>query len=182
MYQKNMVGLGLDKMSSALIAEKFSLAGGFSITHGAHVGSALYPLYFLVMKNKRKNIYLSLATERIISAYALNRARFRFRCIRCQNNCKLNDAGTHYVLNGEKQCITNSAFADVFIVYAKIDGEHFSAFIVEREYPGVSTGPEEKKMGIKSSSTRTLILISAEVPVENLLGEMGRGTLLLLIF
>src|SRR5699024_3630895 len=76
---------------------------------------------------------------------------------------------------GEKQWITNSAFADVFIVYAKVDGEDFSAFIVERDYPGVSTGPEEKKMGIKSSSTRTLVLEDAEVPVENLLGEKGRG-------
>src|SRR5699024_5609354 len=82
---------------------------------------------------------------------------------------------THYVLNGEKQWITNSAFADVFIVYAKVDGEKFSAFIVEAGFPGVSTGPEEKKMGIKSSSTRTLILEDAKVPVENLLGEQGRG-------
>src|SRR5699024_11559404 len=79
------------------------------------------------------------------------------------------------ILNGKKQWITNSGFADVFVVYAKIDGEHFSAFIVERDYPGVSTGAEEKKMGIKSSSTRTLILEDAEVPVENLLGEQGRG-------
>src|SRR5690625_4856113 len=87
----------------------------------------------------------------------------------------LNEAGTYYVLNGEKQWITNAAFADVFIFYAKIDGEHFTAFIVEREYDGVSTGPEEKKMGIKSSSTRTLVLEDVEVPVENLLGEKGRG-------
>ncbi len=87
----------------------------------------------------------------------------------------MNEAGTHYILNGEKQWITNAGFADVFIVYAKIDGEHFSAFIVERDFPGVSVGPEEKKMGIKSSSTRTLILDNAEVPVENLLGEKGRG-------
>ncbi|MFP3489912.1 acyl-CoA dehydrogenase family protein, partial [Staphylococcus sp. SIMBA_130] len=85
-----------------------------------------------------------------------------------KTTARLNEAGTHYILNGEKQWITNSAFADVFVVYAKIDGEHFSAFIVEREYPGVSTGVEEKKMGIKSSSTRTLILEDAEVPIENL--------------
>ncbi len=83
--------------------------------------------------------------------------------------------GTHYILNGEKQWITNSAFADVFIVYAKIDGEHFSAFIVEKDYAGVSTGPEEKKMGIKGSSTRTLILDQVQVPKENLLGEPGKG-------
>src|SRR5699024_8013740 len=92
-----------------------------------------------------------------------------------KTTAKLNDAGTHFILNGEKQWITNSDFADVFVDYAKIDGEHFSAFIVEREFPGVSVGPEEKKMGIKSSSTRTLVLEDAEVPVENLLGEKGRG-------
>lgn len=87
----------------------------------------------------------------------------------------MNEAGTHYILNGEKQWITNSAFADIFIVYAKIDGEHFSAFIVEKDYSGVSTGPEEKKMGIKGSSTRTLILDQVQVPKENLLGEPGKG-------
>ena len=92
-----------------------------------------------------------------------------------KTTAKLNAEGTHYVLNGEKQWITNAGFADVFVVYAKIDGEHFSAFIVEREYPRVSAGAEEKKMGIKVSSTRTLILQDAQVPVENLLGEVGKG-------
>lgn len=82
------------------------------------------------------------------------------------------------MLTGEKQWITNSAFADVFVVYAKVDGEKFSAFIVEKDFPGVSTGPEEKKMGIKGSSTRTLILDQAEVPKENLLGEIGKGHLI----
>src|SRR5699024_6862420 len=91
------------------------------------------------------------------------------------NPAALNEAGTHYELNDEKQWITNSAFADVFVVYAHIDGDQFSAFIVERDYPGVSVDPEEDKMGIKSSSTRTLILEDAEVPVENLLSEKGKG-------
>src|SRR5699024_7579610 len=92
-----------------------------------------------------------------------------------KTTAKLNAAGTHYLLNGEKQWITNSAFADVFIVYAQVDGDKFTAFIVERAFPGVSTGPEENKMGIKASSTRTLILEDAEVPVDNLLGETGKG-------
>lgn len=92
-----------------------------------------------------------------------------------RTTAKLNAEGTHYILNGEKQWITNAGFADIFVVYAKIDGEHFTAFIVEREFPGVSTGAEEKKMGIKSSSTRTLILEDVPVPVENVLGEFGRG-------
>src|SRR5690606_13958206 len=109
------------------------------------------------------------------SAYALTEPGSGSDALGAKANAKLNAAGTHYILNGEKQWITNSAFADIFIVYAKIDGEQFSAFIVERDFPGVSTGPEEKKMGIKSSSTRTLILEDAQVPVENLLGEAGRG-------
>lgn len=168
-------GLGLDKISSSLITEKMSLAGGFSITHGAHVGIGSLPIVFFG-NNEQKEKYLpKLATGELIAAYALTEPGSGSDALGAKTTAKLNDAGTHYVLNGEKQWITNSAFADVFVVYAKIDGEHFSAFIVEREFPGVSTGAEEKKMGIKSSSTRTLILEDAEIPVENLLGEKGRG-------
>ena len=175
MFQRNMVGLALDKVSSALISEKLARAGGFSISHGAHVGIGSLPIVFLEMRSKNKSICQHLATGEILSAYALTEPGSGSDALGAKTTAKLNDAGTHYILNGEKQWITNSAFADVFIVYAKIDGEHFSAFIVEREFPGVSTGPEEKKMGIKSSSTRTLILEDAEVPVENLLGEVGKG-------
>src|SRR5699024_3150753 len=110
-----------------------------------------------------------------LAAYALTEPGSGSDALGASRTAVLNDAGTHYILNGEKQWITNSAFADVFVVYAKINGEDFSEFIVERELQGVSTGPEEKKMGIKSSSTRTLVLQDAEVPVENLLGEQGRG-------
>src|SRR5699024_5321689 len=116
-----------------------------------------------------------IATGELLAAYALTEPSSGSDALGAKTTAVLNEAGTHYVLNGEKQWITNSAFADVFIVYAKIDGEHFSAFIVEREFDGVSVGPEEDKMGIKSSSTRTLILEDAQVPVENLLGEKGRG-------
>lgn len=168
-------GLGLDKISSSLITEKMAPAGGFSITHGAHVGIGSLPIVFFGNKEQKEKYLPKLATGELIAAYALTEPGSGSDALGAKATAKLNEAGTHYILNGEKQWITNSAFADVFVVYAKIDGEHFSAFIVERDYPGVSTGLEEKKMGIKSSSTRTLILEDAEVPVENLLGEKGRG-------
>ena len=168
-------GLALDKVSSALIAEEFAKAGGFSISHGAHVGIGTLPIALFGNEEQKKKYLPALATGELLAAYALTEPGSGSDALGAKTTAKLNEAGTHYILNGEKQWITNSAFADVFIVYAKIDGEHFSAFIVERDYPGVSTGPEEKKMGIKSSSTRTLILDDAQVPVENVLGEIGKG-------
>ena len=168
-------GLGLDKISSALIAEKMSPAGGFSITHGAHVGIGSLPIV-LFGNHEQKTKYLpKLASGELIAAYALTEPGSGSDALGAKTTAKLNEAGTHYVLNGEKQWITNAGFADVFVVYAKIDGDKFTGFIVERTFPGVSVGPEEKKMGIKSSSTRTLILEDAQVPVENVLGEIGRG-------
>src|SRR5690625_220251 len=168
-------GLGLDKISSSLITEKMGRAGGFSISHGAHVGIGSLPIVFFGNEEQKKKYLPKLATGELLAAYALTEPGSGSDALGAKATAVLNEAGTHYVLNGEKQWITNSAFADVFIVYAKIDGEHFSAFIVEKDFPGVSTGPEEKKMGIKSSSTRTLVLEDAEIPVENLLGEKGRG-------
>ncbi|SEQ28553.1 acyl-CoA dehydrogenase family protein [Piscibacillus halophilus] len=168
-------GLELDKITSSLITEKMSLAGGFSITHGAHVGIGSLPIVFFGNEEQKQKYLPALATGEKLAAYALTEPGSGSDALGAKTTAKLNEAGTHYVLNGEKQWITNSAFADVFVVYAKIDGEKFTAFIVERDFPGVSTGAEEKKMGIKSSSTRTLILEDAEVPVENVLGEIGRG-------
>lgn len=168
-------GLGLDKVSSALIAEKMAIAGGFGITHGAHVGIGSLPIVLFGNEEQKQKYLPALATGELIAAYALTEPSSGSDALGAKTVAKLNEAGTHYVLNGEKQWITNAGFADVFVVYAKIDGEQFSAFIVEKAFPGVSVGPEEDKMGIKSSSTRTLILEDAEVPVENLLGEIGRG-------
>lgn len=168
-------GLGLDKISSALIAEKMSVAGGFSITHGAHVGIGSLPIVLFGNEEQKKKYLPKLATGELIAAYALTEPGSGSDALGAKTTAKLSADGTHYVLNGEKQWITNAGFADVFVVYAKVDGDQFSAFIVERTYEGVSVGPEEKKMGIKSSSTRTLILEDAKVPVENLLGEVGRG-------
>ncbi|MFB4166195.1 acyl-CoA dehydrogenase family protein [Alteribacillus sp. JSM 102045] len=168
-------GLSLDKISSSLITEKFSRAGAFSLSHGAHVGIGSLPIVFFGNEEQKKKYLPALATGEKIAAYALTEPSSGSDALGAKTTAVLNEEGTHYILNGEKQWITNSAFADVFIVYAKIDGDHFTAFIVEREFEGVSTGPEEKKMGIKGSSTRTLLLEDVKVPKENLLGEAGRG-------
>lgn len=168
-------GIALDKISSALITEKISRGGGFSLSQGAHVGIGTLPIVLFGNHDQKQRYLPGLASGEKFAAYALTEPGSGSDALGAKTVAKLNAEGTHYVLNGEKQWITNSAFADVFVVYAKIDGEHFSAFIVERDYEGVSTGPEEKKMGIKSSSTRTLILEDVKVPVENLLGEIGKG-------
>ncbi len=168
-------GLALDKISSSLITEKFSRARSFSLSYGAHVGIGSLPIVLFGNEEQKQKYLPDLSSGKRIAAYALTEPGSGSDALGAKTVAKLNDAGTHYILNGEKQWITNSAFADVFVVYAKIDGDKFSAFIVEREFEGVSTGPEEKKMGIKGSSTRTLILEDAYVPKENLLGEAGRG-------
>jgi len=168
-------GFGLDKISSALITEKISRAGSFSLSFGAHVGIGSLPIVLFGNEEQKKKYLPELATGEKIAAYALTEPSSGSDALGAKTTARLNAEGTHYVLNGEKQWITNSGFADVIIVYAKVDGEHFSAFIVERDFPGVSTGPEEKKMGIKGSSTRTVILEDALVPKDNLLGELGKG-------
>ncbi|PTL38894.1 acyl-CoA dehydrogenase family protein [Alkalicoccus saliphilus] len=168
-------GIGLDKISSSLITEKFALAGSFSLTQGAHVGIGSLPIVFFGTEEQKQQYLPALATGEKIAAYALTEPTSGSDALSAKTTAVLSDDGSHYVLNGEKQWITNAGFADVFVVYAKIDGENFSAFIVEREYDGVSVGPEEKKMGIKGSSTRTLILQDAKVPKENLLGQEGKG-------
>jgi alkylation response protein AidB-like acyl-CoA dehydrogenase len=168
-------GLGLDKITSSLITEKMSKAGGFSLSYGAHVGIGSLPIVLFGNDDQKRKYLPELASGEKLAAYALTEPGSGSDALGAKTTAKLNAAGTHYILNGEKQWITNAGFADVFVVYAKVDGEHFTAFIVEREFSGVSTGAEEKKMGIKSSSTRTLILEDVQVPVENLLGEFGKG-------
>lgn len=168
-------GLGADKVTSALITENITRGGSFALSHGAHVGIGSLPIVFFGNEEQKKKYLPPLATGEKIAAYALTEPGSGSDALGAKTTAKLSEDGKYYILNGTKQFITNSAFADIFVVYAKIDGEKFSAFIVEKGYEGVSTGPEEKKMGIKASSTRPLILEDAKVPVENLLGEPGRG-------
>ncbi|GAX88834.1 acyl-CoA dehydrogenase family protein [Effusibacillus lacus] len=168
-------GLGLDKISSSLITENFTRGGSFALSHGAHVGIGSLPIVYFGSKEQKAKYLPKLATGEWLAAYALTEPGSGSDALGAKTTAKLSEDGKHWILNGTKQFITNAGFADVFVVYAKIDGEKFSAFIVERNFPGVSVGPEEKKMGIKASSTRPLILEDAQVPVENLLGEEGRG-------
>nr|MBO2470561.1 acyl-CoA dehydrogenase [Bacillota bacterium] len=165
-------GLGLNKISTTVITEKFARAGSFSLTYGAHVGIGSLPIVFFGTEAQKRKYLPDLAAGKKIAAYALTEPGSGSDALGAKTTATLSADGKYYILNGEKQWITNAGIADVFIVYAKVDGDKFSAFIVEREFPGVSTGPEEKKMGIEGSSTRTLLLQDVRVPVENLLGEV----------
>lgn len=168
-------GLGLNKISTTVITEKFARAGSFSLTYGAHVGIGSLPIVFFGTEAQKRKYLPDLAAGKKIAAYALTEPGSGSDALGARTTATLSPDGKFYILNGEKQWITNAGIADVFVVYAKVDGDKFSAFIVERAFPGVSTGPEEKKMGIEGSSTRTLLLQDVRVPVENLLGEVGRG-------
>jgi len=168
-------GIGLDKISSSLITENIAKAGSFALSHGAHVGIGSLPIVFFGNEEQRHKYLPALATGEKIAAYALTEPVSGSDALGAKSTAVLSEDGKYYILNGTKQFITNAGFADLFVVYAKVDGEHFTAFIVERDYEGVSVGPEEKKMGIRGSSTRSVILEDARVPVENVLGEIGKG-------
>lgn len=168
-------GLELGKVSAAIISEKIALGRSFSITFGGQTGIGALPIAYFGTENQKKQYLPDLLTGNKIAAYALTEPSSGSDALSAKTTAMLSECGTYYRLNGEKQWITNSAFADIFIVYAKVDGKKFTAFIVEKGYEGVSTGPEEKKMGLKGSSTRSLILDNVSVPVENVIGEIGRG-------
>lgn len=168
-------GLGLDKAVSALITEKLSFNASFSVTFGAHTGIGTLPIVFYGNEEQKKKYLPKLATAEWIGAYALTEPGAGSDALNIKTTAKLSPDGKYYILNGTKQFITNAGFADVIITYAKIDGDKFTAFIIEKNFPGVSIGPEEKKMGLKGSSTCPVILEDAKVPVENVLGEIGKG-------
>ncbi|WP_018759528.1 acyl-CoA dehydrogenase family protein [Paenibacillus terrigena] len=171
-------GLGLDKVSSTIINEVLAGASSFALSVGAHVGIGTLPIVFFGTPEQKKRYLPDLATGVKIAAYCLTEPTSGSDALGAKTTAKLSDDGQHYILNGSKVFITNAGFADLFIVYAKVDGQHFSAFIVEKDTPGFTLGPEEKKMGIKGSSTRPLFFEEAHIPVENLLGEVGKGHLI----
>ena len=168
-------GLEMDKVTAAVIADNIAKYGGFSTTWGAHTGIGLLPLVYFGTDAQKKKYLPRLATGEIVAAYALSEATSGSDALNCRARAVLSPDGKHYILNGEKMWITNGGFADLFTVFAKIDGEKFSAFLVERTFPGFSSGAEEIKMGIRGSSTCPIILNDCKVPVENLLGEVGKG-------
>jgi butyryl-CoA dehydrogenase len=168
-------GLEMDKVTSALIAESISKLASFSVAFSAHVGIGTLPIVWYGTEEQKSKYLPKLATGEWIGAYALSESSSASDAMNCRTRAVLAPDGRHYVLNGEKMWITNSGFADLFTVFGKVDGEKFSAFLIERNTPGFSIGPEEHKLGIRGSSTCPLILADCQVPVENLLGEVGKG-------
>ena len=168
-------GLELDKVTSAVIAESVSQLASFSVAFSAHVGIGTLPIVWYGTEEQKRKYLPKLATGEWIGAYALSESSSGSDALNCRTRAVLSADGKYYVLNGEKMWITNAGFADVFTVFAKIDGEKFSAFIIERGTPGFSVGAEEHKLGIRGSSTCPLILADCKVPAENLLGEAGKG-------
>ncbi|MFY9225608.1 MAG: acyl-CoA dehydrogenase family protein [Blastocatellia bacterium] len=172
-------GLGLDKVCSMLVAENLAPGGGsFAVSHGGHTGIGTWPIIYFGTEAQKKHYLPKLATGELLAAYALTEPHSGSDALAAKTRAVLSEDGKYYTLNGTKMWITNAGFADVFVTFAKVDGEKFSGFIIEKSFPGVSTGGEEHKMGIKGSSTRTLELNDAKVPVENLLGEIGKGHLI----
>ncbi len=168
-------GLELDKATSMLVTEVISKGGAFAATWGGQTGIGTLPVIYFGNDEQKKKYLPGLASGEIVSCYALTEADAGTDAMAGRARADLSEDGKHYVLNGEKTFITNGGFADLFIIFAKIDGDKFSAFIVEKGYEGLSIGPEEKKMGIKGSSTVQVAMDNVKVPVENQLGEIGKG-------
>lgn len=169
-------GQDLDKVSVILMMEHLSQGGGsFMGAYGVHTGPGTLPIVFFGTQDQKRRYLPKLATGEFIGAYALTEPEAGSDALSAKTTATLSPDGKHYILNGQKQFITNAGIADTFVTYAKVDGEKFTAFIVERTYDGVSVDEEENKMGLKGSSTRSVIFEDVRVPVENLLGEIGRG-------
>ncbi len=168
-------GLGLDKTTSMLLAEQFSRVGSFSVSLGAHTGIGTMPIVYFGTPAQKHAYLPDLASGKRLAAYALTEATAGSDALAAKTRAVLSDDRQHWILNGTKQFITNASFADVFTVFAKVDGQQFTAFIVDRTTPGVSVGAEEHKMGIRGSSTCSLTFEDAIVPAANVLGEIGKG-------
>jgi alkylation response protein AidB-like acyl-CoA dehydrogenase len=168
-------GAGLDKIATTVLTEKISIYGGFAVTHGAHAGIGTLPIVYFGTEEQKKKYLPKLASGEMIGAYCLSEPQAGSDAQNSLTRAELNKEGTHYILNGQKMWITNGGFADLYVVFAKVDGEKFTAFIVERKFPGCKPGNEEHKMGIHGSSTTPIFLENCMVPKENVLHEIGRG-------
>ena len=167
-------GVDLDKVSSIIVGEAVGRCASFATTFGAQTGLAITPLLCFGTDEQKQRYLPRLVSGELIGAYALSESGSGSDALGARARATRQPDGS-FVLSGEKMWITNGGFADVFIVFAKVDGEQFTAFIVERAFPGVSTGKEEHKLGLHGSSTTPLILQDAKVPAANVLGEIGKG-------
>jgi alkylation response protein AidB-like acyl-CoA dehydrogenase len=168
-------GMEMDLTSAMIVAEGISRDGSYSAWHGAHAGIGTLPVLLFGTEQQKQKYLPKLATAEMVGAYCLSEPHAGSDALAAKTRADLSADGTHYVLNGQKMWITNGGSADLFTVFAKIGGEKFTAFLVERSWPGVSPGAEEHKMGIKGSSTTAVYLDNVKVPVDNVLGEIGRG-------
>jgi butyryl-CoA dehydrogenase len=168
-------GLELDKVTSALITDRISVSGSFSVTYSAHVGIGMLPLVWYGTRQQKEKYLPDLASGEWIASYALSESSAGSDAMNIRTRAALSPDGRHYILNGEKMWISNAGMASLFTVFAKIDGEKFTAFLIEAGTPGLTVGKEEHKLGIRGSSTCPLILADCHVPVENVLGQIGKG-------
>ena len=168
-------GLELDKISSIIVSEEMARDGSWAATLGAQAGIGILPIAFFGTEGQKVRYVPKLVTAEWVGAYCLSEATSASDALNCKAKAVVSADGKHYILNGTKHWITNGGIADVYIIFAKVDGEKFTAFIVERAFPGVSPGAEEHKMGIRGSSTTPVNLENVPVPVENVLGEIGKG-------
>src|SRR5579864_4600472 len=168
-------GAEMDEVSSSIIADRMAKYAGFAVSWGGHTGIGTLPIVFFGTEEQKKKYLPRLAASELVGAYALSESSSGSDALNSRTRATLSPDGKHYILNGEKMWITNAGFADLFTVFAKVDGEKFTAFLIEKNFPGFSVGAEEHKMGIRGSSTCPLILNDCKVPVENVLGEIGKG-------
>ena len=168
-------GMGMDKTTSTLVTDHLSVLASFSAAFGAQIGIASLPLVWYGSADQKQRYLPKLATGEWVGAYGLSEASSGSDAMNIRTRATLSQDGSYYLLNGEKMWITNCGIASLFTVFAKIDGEKFSAFVIERDSPGLTVGAEEHKLGIRGSSTCPLVLADCRVPAANLLGEAGKG-------
>jgi len=168
-------GMGSNKATIMLVSERMAAAGSFAVTHGAQSGIGTLPIVYFGTEDQKKRYLPGIATGEIMTCYALTETGSGSDALNAATTAKLTEDGKHYILNGSKQFITNASYSDICIMFAKIDGDKFTGFIVDLHADGVTIGPEEHKMGIKGSSTCALTLEDVKVPVEDQLGEIGKG-------
>ena len=171
-------GMELDLASSMIAGEHLARDASFAGWYSAHCGIGTLPLLYFGTEQQKRNYLPKLGGLDMLAAYALSEPQAGSDALAAKTRADLDADGQHYILNGQKMWITNGGEADLFTVFAKIGGEQFTAFLVERSFPGVTTGAEEHKMGIRGSSTTAVFLENARVPVENVLGEIGKGHLI----
>jgi len=171
-------GSDLDYITNTLIGEEVGPSGSFSVSYNAHTGIGMLPILYYGTEAQKQKYLPKLITGELKSSYCLTEPSSGSDALSAKSTAVLNPEGTHYILNGQKMWITNAGFADIFTVFAQVEGDKFTGFILEKGMAGFTLGAEEKKLGIKGSSTRQIFMENVKVPIENLLGEVGKGHLI----